>query len=137
MWPMSGLPWISGSMQRTGSSLDLEATLVHARNLTEFFWSGRSPHQDGVCAKHYLPSWDTQSLPQLPNERYGAMSNQLVHISVHRSSTGSPRDFANEIGKIAAALRQVWELWQNALQSTEWNDLLESAVNRWRTGSSI
>jgi hypothetical protein len=36
---------------------DLEAALVHARNLTEFFWAPTNdmrPHPDGVYAIHYV-----------------------------------------------------------------------------------
>ena len=43
---------------RNNRRFDLEAALVHARNLTEFFWvpsNRRRPHSNGIYAAHYLP----------------------------------------------------------------------------------
>ncbi len=118
---------------------DLEAALVHARNLTEFFWAPsrrRRSHRDGVYAAHYLPtpdSWGTirTALTQLPNERFDAISSQLAHISTARSKKGT-RDFESEVIPIANALNQVWQRWTVELQGTEWPPLLDAEVASYR-----
>jgi hypothetical protein len=120
-------------------AFDLEAALVHARNLAEFFWalSRRRPaHRDGVYAAHYLAasaSWAAirHGLPQLPNERYDAVSKQLAHISIARSNKGA-RDFEAEIPRIAATLTAVWDRWRTELQDPHWSTLLDAELTHWR-----
>ena len=44
--------------RRTHGRLDLEASLLHVRNLVDFFWAptrNRLAHDDGVYATHFVP----------------------------------------------------------------------------------
>ena len=71
-----------------GRPFTLEAALIHARNLTEFFWPrGRNLHDAAVYAAHYLPpkGWPIQRLPQSPDKAYREINAQLAHVSTKRS----------------------------------------------------
>jgi hypothetical protein len=119
---------------------DLEAALVHARNLTEFFWSPskkRGRHKDGIYAVDYLPdSFDWVSsrngLSPLPSQCYDAISAQLSHISIARSTKNGPFDFAAEIEEIASALSAAWDRWRTGLESTSWGPAIDVKVKEWR-----
>jgi hypothetical protein len=139
-----GLERALEAFQRTaldggGRRFDLEAALVHARNLVDFFWvpsTRHRPHRDGVYAAHYVPlttNWVAarSSMPQRPNERYPAMCAQLAHISVTRADDGQVRDFEAALGGIAADLDEVWRRWRELL-SAAWVAALDEEVTRWR-----
>ena len=116
---------------------DLEATLTHARNLVDFFWtpSGkRQPHRNGVYAIHYLPAsveWKAirTSLPRFPSEKYEAMSAQLAHVSTSRSKRNAA-DFEAEIERIASDLKAVWTRWREELDSSSASQI-DQAVADW------
>ena len=119
---------------------DLEAALVHARNLTDFFWAPirrRQPHPNGIYAAHYLPpgvDWTAirKQFPQLPDQCYDAISAQLSHVSVARTSQNGARDFAAEIGQVATDLDAAWNRWRTELQATPWAAALDVEVSRWQ-----
>lgn len=116
---------------------DLEAALLHARNLIDFFWAPvgrRRPHPDGIYAGHYDPVWTNGvgALPQRPNERYDAMSAQLAHISTRRIAVRGPRDLDGELDMIVGDLQVVWARWNAALNGSEWAALVDEAVRTWR-----
>ena len=107
---------------------DLEAALLHARNLTDFFWR-KTNHDDGVYAIHYDAGWGPGTHAQLPRMRYRAMSAQLAHISTKRSQ--SPKDLTKEVPAIAADLRKVWDRWRGSLDA-EWGARLDKEVGHWQ-----
>lgn len=125
------LPQGSGGQRR----FDLEAALLHARNLIDFFWAptrNRRAHRNGIYAAHYLSHWtDIRSgLPQGPNQRYEAISGQLAHISVVRAHGGA-HDFATDINAIATELGTAWQRWRDNLP-TAWRSILDAQVAHWR-----
>src|SRR3990172_7908706 len=102
---------------------DLEAALLHARNLTEFFWAPSArhpPHNDGVYAVHYVPQHRLKALrgsfPQRPNQHYVPLCAQLSHISVRRSRRDLTVDFSRLVGPLALDLNAVWCIFQREVQ---------------------
>jgi hypothetical protein len=116
-------------LKRSGRRFDLEAALVHARSLTDFFWR-RTNHSDGVYALHYDEGWAPGRHGQLPRMRYEAMSAQLAHISTKRST--SAKDLTREVPAIAADLLTVWDRWRTSLDGTEWGLLVDKWVKHWQ-----
>lgn len=83
---------------RYSRRFDLEAALLHARNVTEFCWapSKKHPtHKDGVYAVHYVAAkrWKRlrASFSQRPNEKYAAICAQTLHVSVNRDRVRTQR----------------------------------------------
>ena len=118
--------------------LDLEAALVHARNLIEFFWAPSprlSPHPDGVYAVHFVDagSWKARrsSLPQRPRQRNDALCAQLSHISVKRSRRNFTINFGAGLRQLCADLDTAWCIFENELASSTWASTLARARARW------
>jgi hypothetical protein len=117
----------SAAFRHSHRRFDLEAALVHSRNLIEFFWcpsGSRTIHPDGVYAAHYFPSlaeWKAARLdcPQFPNELYPALCAQLSHISVRRSQRDPTTDFSRDIARLVVDLTAVWERFLSTV-ITEW-----------------
>jgi hypothetical protein len=124
---------------RKHSRFELEAALIHARNLVDFFWAPvgtRQPHPNGIYAAHYLPAgadWITirSGFPQRANQRYDAMSAQLAHLSTARLGT-TTHDFDSDIDQIAAGLGAIWKQWRQLLNGTPWATAIDSAVTAWQ-----
>jgi hypothetical protein len=119
---------------------DLEAALLHARNLTDFFWTpcgSRRAHRDGVYAVDFFGdprAWRTRrsALPQQPNERYDALSAQLAHISIKRNQRDVVVDFERALQRIVADLGTVWDCFLAALAGTDWPTRFRRRQLRWR-----
>jgi hypothetical protein len=116
-------------VKRGRRRFDLEAALIHARNLTDFFWL-KTTHCDGVYARHYDETWGPGSHSQLPSMRYDAMSAQLAHISTRRSTAAE--NLTKEIADIAGDLQEAWNRWRGGLDGTEWDVLLDAWVKHWQ-----
>jgi hypothetical protein len=115
---------------------DLEAALVHARNLVDFFWapSGRrNAHEDGVYAVHFFKDWPARRgcLPQEPNERYPAISAQLSHISIKRNQRDVVVDFEDVLPGIVEGLERAWACFLAALAGTDWPARFRKRLARW------
>jgi hypothetical protein len=128
------------SFRRHGRRFDLEAGLLHARNLIEFFWmpaAGKDVHKDGVYAAHYIPSADWVRLrslhPQRPWELFQPISSQLAHISVRRSKRGTVTDFSEALPELSHQLEEIWATFCAELYRSKWANPLRRATRRWRT----
>lgn len=126
-----------GQLNRPHRRLVIEAALLHARNLTEFFWAPsrrHKPHADGVYAIHYVPNWTRLrgALPQRPNQRYKAMCAQLAHISVRRSDRRNVVNFGAALPGLSTDLECAWGHFRTALRGTGWALLFRRAEARWR-----
>lgn len=118
---------------------DLEAALIHARNLTEFFWAPTNdmrPHPDGVYAIHYVPPdrWRAlmRNVSVRPSQDYSAMCAQLSHISVKRSRRDLRVNFARKVGVLKSDLEEIWSVFKFELEGTRWATTLRRATERWR-----
>lgn len=117
---------------------DMEACLVHARNLVEFFWAptqSMRAHGDGVYAIHYIDrdEWTALRAPcsVRPCQHYKALSAQLSHISTRRSTKDVRVNFQKALPVVVADLENIWRVFSNALQSTRWAARLNRACARW------
>lgn len=125
---------------RTRGRLDLEAALVHIRNLVDFFWApstSRCVHVDGVYAAHFVPdlaAWKQirGAAPQGPNQRYDALCAQVAHISVRRNQRDVVTDFSAEISGLGEDLSVVWDRFLGAIKGTEWHRRFVRRAAKWR-----
>ena len=118
---------------------DLEAALVHARNLTEFFWAPTNdmrPHPDGVYAIHYVAvdRWRAimSKVSVRPSQNYSAMCAQLSHISVKRSRRNLRVNFAKKVAVLNSDLERIWRVFVLELAGSRWANTLRRAMERWR-----
>jgi hypothetical protein len=127
--------------RRTEGRFPLEAALVHARNLIDFFWTPtnkRKAHSDGIYAAHfYRPARAWQRLlangTQRPSQLYDALSAQVAHISVMRSRRDVVVSFsAEELDRLASDLELVWNQFLAGLGTTRWRSRLQTRAGKWR-----
>ncbi|MGH8065304.1 MAG: hypothetical protein ACRERE_08725 [Candidatus Entotheonellia bacterium] len=96
----------------------LEATLLHARNLLDFF-TGKPPLKDDIRAAHFLPQsvrteqgnwWTSSKLAQL-QKRERDINKSLSHLTYTRVDEKPVWDDLAQIGEeIEAAYREFREL---------------------------
>ena len=125
----------------TNRRFPLEAALVHARNLIDFFWSptkDRKPHRDGVYAAHFYRSvanWREvrKGVSERPSQLYDALSAQVVHISTKRTQRDVVVSFSpDEVDRLTSDLEAVWRRFLDNLAGTQWRRRLQRRAARWR-----
>lgn len=88
-------------------NLKVESTVLHLRNLIEFFYP-TNPRKDDVMAEDYIPDWRNRRptispLLEKARERAG---KELAHLTTKRI-TGTPAHKAWEFDTISADLKNV------------------------------
>jgi hypothetical protein len=127
--------------RKTERRFDVEAALVHARNLIDFYWSpsnARARHPNGVYAvDYYQPAteWKTQlcSKSQYPSQLYDALSARVVHVSVERTRRDVTVAFPPDtVDRLVRDLEDVWKLFMGELVGTKWQALFQRRAAKWR-----
>ena len=64
----------------------LESTLLHFRNLRDFFYGDGNHHKSDVFAAHYIPSWNAKSGEDDPVFRvtHRRINQKLAHLTIER-----------------------------------------------------
>jgi hypothetical protein len=98
------------------SNATLEATLLHARNLYEFFKKG--PYMDNIRAAHFLSDtgWTSSKL-NLLESRQTVINYGLSHLTYRRVSEVKP-DW-NDLLKIADEINAAFDEFTNRLPKNE------------------
>lgn len=129
----------AATYRRTGGRFAVEAALLHARNVIEFFMvpnRRRRSHSDGVYAEHYVDRARWRQLRWAfnasPNKYYAAMCAQVAHISVSRSSATLRVAFTRPlVADLAAHLRDAWVVFEREVGATPWHPTFSRAAKRW------
>ena len=95
--------------------LPLDAFLLHARQLRDFFWVRWSPTskfaESSVLAEHYSASCRgvRGGYPVAIERTKGAIDKQLAHITRERNKPGLAIDLANEVTPLRTELIATWK----------------------------
>jgi hypothetical protein len=113
----------------------LEAFLIHARNLREFFWSTPKPrfaHND-VFAEHYCERSREYrgAVPATLDRTWGAIDWQLVHITRARAAATRTENLDEAVPLLTAELQQAWTRFLNRLEPA-WRDRFQAEYDRWQ-----
>ncbi|MGH8103322.1 MAG: hypothetical protein ACREJQ_02235 [bacterium] len=90
----------------------IECFLLHARNLTGFFWAIPKPHDDDIVASRLYadwetvrPCWDHGQLQHLVNE----ISGTLSHLTTRRNNKVWDNEIRQMMNKFRGALEKLIE----------------------------
>lgn len=83
----------------------IEAGLIHARVLTEFFKLGGRPHSDDMLPEEFAPAWTPRPAIEFAflEQNYALLHKHVAHLSWTRSH--NPADRVDSIGLMNAAAR--------------------------------
>jgi hypothetical protein len=104
----------------------LEATLLHARNLLDFFTGDPTP-KDDIRAAHFLPlaegGWWRSNKLELLNSFRDDLNYSISHLT-YRRTLGKPKwDIAAIAGEVQAAFHEFVSLLPEAEQAKwQWNE---------------
>ena len=126
---------------RPGKRLELEALLVHTRNLRDFFWKEWDPFDkfadSDVLAEHYFPShltWRGSKNKQPPTlERtWCAIDKQLAHITRDRLNPRVVQDLEAAAPALTRELLGQWERFLRKLGTDARRARFEAARAYWK-----
>jgi hypothetical protein len=122
----------SGTLEGPISNAVLEAFLLHARALTEFFYND-SPRPDDIVAQDFMPvsvTWTKECPPistALENLRQRA-GKQLAHLTYNRLEVKpetKPWPFLEILSGLEAPLRVFLQYVTKDILSDDWLDKLQ------------
>jgi hypothetical protein len=100
-------------------NLLVEGTVLHFRNLCDFFYPPVKFNGDDVTAKDYVPSWGNPDLPESLNGARIRANKELAHLTTRRRADLSDKSWDRELQELTIALRPVIEDFIERVSSTQ------------------
>jgi hypothetical protein len=135
------------ALERAASLLNgdpraLEASLLHARLLREFFYSDWDPYSrfagSDVFAEHYFPDntfWRgvRNRVPPTVGRTWQAIDKQLSHITRERADPTKTQDLVAAVPGIRAELLAVWGNFLARLAGSPRHAMFQAEYATWQT----